>query len=68
VLANIEARVLVPLAAAIAARVAPGGSLLLSGLIASDVDAVRAAYPQLAEIGRTERGDWRALVLRAPER
>jgi ribosomal protein L11 methyltransferase len=68
VLANIEARVLVPLAAAIAARVAPSGLLLLSGLLASDVDAVRAAYPQLAEVARTERGDWRSLVLQAPER
>jgi ribosomal protein L11 methyltransferase len=68
VLANIEARVLVPLAAAIAARVAPGGLLLLSGLIASDVETVRAAYPQFTELARPERGDWRALVLRAPER
>jgi ribosomal protein L11 methyltransferase len=67
VLANIEARVLVPLAAAIAARVAAGGLLLLSGLIASDVETVRAAYPQLIELARPERGDWRALVLRAPE-
>jgi ribosomal protein L11 methyltransferase len=67
VLANIEARVLVPLAAAIAARVAPGGLLLLSGLLATDVDSVRAAYPQFRELARPERGDWRALVLAAAE-
>jgi ribosomal protein L11 methyltransferase len=65
VLANIEARVLVPLAAAIAARVAPGGLLLLSGLLASDVEAVRAAYPAFRELARPERGEWRALVLSA---
>jgi ribosomal protein L11 methyltransferase len=67
VLANIEARVLVPLAAAIAARVAPGGLLLLSGLLATDVDSVRAAYPQFRELARPERGDWRALVMAAGE-
>lgn len=63
VLANIEARVLVPLAAAIAARVAPGGLLLLSGLLASDVQRVREAYASFAELARPERGEWRALVL-----
>jgi ribosomal protein L11 methyltransferase len=67
VIANIEARVLVPLAAAIAARVAPGGLLLLSGLLATDVDATRAAYPEFSELARPERGDWRALVLSARE-
>ncbi|HET6339378.1 MAG TPA: 50S ribosomal protein L11 methyltransferase [Polyangiales bacterium] len=66
VVANIEARVLVPLAAAIAGRVAAGGSLFLSGLLATDVDAVRAAYPAFRELARPERGDWRALVLAAP--
>lgn len=68
VLANIEARVLVPLAAAIAARVAPRGLLLLSGLLATDVDTVRAAYAKFSELARPARGEWRALVLQAPER
>jgi len=66
VIANIEARVLTPHAAAIAARVAPGGLLLLSGLLATDVADVRAAYRAFEELARPERGDWRALVLRAP--
>jgi ribosomal protein L11 methyltransferase len=65
VVANIEARVLVPLAAAIAGRVAAGGLLLLSGLLATDVEAVRQAYPAFRELARPERGDWRALVMRA---
>ncbi len=67
VLANIEARVLRPLAAAVAARVAPGGLLILSGLLATDVAETRAAYDGFEELARPERGEWRALVLRAPE-
>jgi ribosomal protein L11 methyltransferase len=63
VLANIEARVLVPEARSIAARVAPSGMLLLSGLLHSDVDTVRAAYPEFAEIARPALGEWSALVL-----
>jgi ribosomal protein L11 methyltransferase len=65
VLANIEARVLEPLAPAIAARVAPSGLLMLSGLLAGDVARVRAAYAGFEELARPERGEWRALVLRA---
>jgi ribosomal protein L11 methyltransferase len=67
VLANIEARVLVPLAASIAAAVAPGGTLVLSGILVGQEDEVRAAYPDLEEIGRPTMGEWVALVLRRPE-
>lgn len=63
VLANIEARVLVPLAAAIAARVAPGGSLILSGILRGQEDEVRAAYPELAMRIVPAEGEWVALVL-----
>jgi ribosomal protein L11 methyltransferase len=63
VLANIEARVLIPLAAQLDACVADGGSLLLSGLLQTDVDAVRAAYPALHERARPMCGDWCALWL-----
>jgi ribosomal protein L11 methyltransferase len=63
VLANIEARVLVPLAAAVAARVMPGGRLLLSGLLHADADRVSAAYPAFRELARPSSGDWCALVL-----
>lgn len=44
VVANIEAAVLIPMAASVAARVAPGGALILSGILASQCDAVVAAY------------------------
>jgi ribosomal protein L11 methyltransferase len=67
VLANIEARVLEPLAPAIASRVAPGGLLMLSGLLAGDVARVRAAYSAFHELARPEHGEWRALVLRAAQ-
>ena len=63
VLANIEARVLVPLAAELSARVAPSGQLLLSGLLHADADVVRAAYPDFAELLRPTRGEWCALLL-----
>jgi ribosomal protein L11 methyltransferase len=63
VLANIEARVLVPLAPALIARVAPGGHLLMSGLLHADADRVRAAYPGFRECARPKLGDWCALVL-----
>jgi ribosomal protein L11 methyltransferase len=63
VLANIEARVLVPIAAELGARVADGGKLVLSGLLHADADRVVAAYPAFRERSRPTRGDWCALVL-----
>ncbi len=66
VLANIEARVLVPLAPAIAKTVAPGGTLVLSGILVGQEDEVRAAYGELEELGRPTMGEWVALVLRRP--
>jgi ribosomal protein L11 methyltransferase len=63
VLANIEARVLVPLAPVLSARVAPGGQLLMSGLLHADADRVRAEYPVFRECARPKLGDWCALVL-----
>ena len=63
VLANIEARVLVPLADAIAARVATGGTLVLSGILRGQEDEVRAAYPELGLRIVPAEGEWVALVL-----
>ena len=67
-MANIEARVLVPLAAAIASRVAPGGLLVLSGILVPQKDDVRAAYAPLgftlAPDGEQVKGEWVALSLR----
>ena len=63
VLANIEARVLIPLADAIAARVARGGTLVLSGILRGQEQDVRAAYPRLTLEATKLDGEWAALVL-----
>jgi ribosomal protein L11 methyltransferase len=64
VLANIEARVLVPLARAITARVAPGGLLVLSGVLVPQEDDVRAAYSTMKHVATLTKGEWVAIVLR----
>lgn len=65
VLANIEAKVLVPMAPALAPRVAPGGWLVLSGVLTTQEADVRAAYEAqgLAFAESRVDGDWIALVL-----
>ena len=72
VLANIEARVLEPLAAELARVVAPGGTLVLSGILESEHDPIVRAYTSLPRglrhIGTRRRGDaageaWVAIVL-----
>lgn len=66
VVANIEARVLIPLAPALTSKVQPGGLLVLSGILAGQEQDVLAAYPTLSPV-RTEReGDWICLVLARP--
>lgn len=67
VLANIQADVLIPLCEALVARVAPGGHLLLSGILTPQVDAVRAAFSALICEAVPEEGEWSAVVLRRPE-
>ncbi len=64
VVANIEARVLIPLAGAIASRVAPGGMLVLSGILRGQEDEVRAAYAELELVEMPTDGEWVAIVLR----
>lgn len=64
VVANIEARVLIPMAPELARHVAPGGLLLLSGVLVSQRDEVRAAYPDLALLDAPEMGEWTLLALR----
>jgi ribosomal protein L11 methyltransferase len=70
VVANIEARVLIPLAPAIMARTAPGGLLVLSGVLAPDVvpqlEDVKAAYAAFSLEAVPRKGEWVAIVLRAP--
>jgi ribosomal protein L11 methyltransferase len=69
VLANIEARPLVGLAPFLAARVAPGGLLVLSGVLSTDVapsqwEDVRQAYATLEVLDVKREGEWIAAVLR----
>jgi ribosomal protein L11 methyltransferase len=63
VLANIQATVLVPLAEAIAARVAAGGTLIMSGILVGQEAEVLAAYPGFELQVAPVEGEWIALVL-----
>lgn len=61
VLANIEARVLVPIAPDLARALAPGGSLILSGVLEREHDAVVERYAtlprRLVHAGTTRRSE-----------
>lgn len=48
VLANIESRILDPIADALAARVGPKGHLLLSGILTAEEEAMRARFTSLS--------------------
>ena len=66
VVANIETNTLVELAPHLIARVAPGGTLLLSGILApsvapSQVDDVRRAFAGLDFDGVRQMGEWVAV-------
>jgi len=70
VLANIESGTLVDLAPALVARVAPGGRLVLSGILASDVAPsqlpdIRHAYRALRELDVRRKGEWIAVTMTA---
>jgi ribosomal protein L11 methyltransferase len=70
VLANIQADVLVAHVALLIGAVAPGGVLILSGILAREVDEVRAAFEQSAPRWRVEArvlGEWSDLRLDRPE-
>ncbi|HEY0271253.1 MAG TPA: 50S ribosomal protein L11 methyltransferase, partial [Sphingomonas sp.] len=68
VTANILALPLIELAPAIAAVLAPGGSLILAGLLDTQADAVAGAYRRqgLRLAGRITIGDWPTLLMRKP--
>ena len=66
VVANIEARILVPMAAELGRHVAPGGLLLLSGILVPQRDDVRAAYPEFSVVASPAMGEWTLLALRKP--
>lgn len=68
IFANIRPAVLIPGAATIAARAAPGGDLLLSGILEDESDEVARPYLALGLrlVERRELGGWVALHFRAP--
>ncbi len=68
VVANILANTLVELAPDIAARVAPGGTVLLAGILGPQEDEVRAAYVAEGLRPAEERrdGEWSLLTLERP--
>jgi ribosomal protein L11 methyltransferase len=66
VIANILAGPLIELAPSVAAALAPGGRLLLAGLLDHQAASVAAAYRRrgLMLTGRIDRGEWPTLVMR----
>jgi ribosomal protein L11 methyltransferase len=64
VVANILAPVIIDLAPGLAAGLAPGGRLIVSGIIADQAEAVTTALAAagLAVVGRRQEGDWVALI------
>jgi len=66
IIANILAGPLIELAPAVASALAPGGRLILAGLLDTQAEAVAAAYRRHGMMaGLTiERGDWPTLVMR----
>jgi len=65
-IANILAGPLIELAPSVAAAIAPGGRLLLAGLLESQAEAVASAYRRrgLMLVARIDRGEWPTLVMR----
>lgn len=70
VLANIQADVLMRFASELTGAVAPGGALVMSGILAAELEGVRghfaAACPTWPQETRT-LGEWSDLVLRRPQ-
>jgi ribosomal protein L11 methyltransferase len=71
VVANILRSILLEFAGALVSRLTPGATLVLSGLVSTDVPQVGARYASRLQDQRPEvyeRGEWRALVWRRAER
>jgi ribosomal protein L11 methyltransferase len=66
IIANILAGPLIALAPSLAGALAPGGRLILAGLLDHQAEAVTAAYRRQGMMAATSvvRGDWPTLVLR----
>ena len=65
IVANIVAAVLQKIAPDLAAHVAPGGRLVVAGIVATEEDETRAAFEAhgLHGVGRDQEGDWVSLEL-----
>jgi len=66
VLANLMALLLIDRALEVRALVAPGGALVLSGLLLDDVPPVRAAYAACGTPRERTQGEWAALIFETP--
>ncbi len=69
VLANIQADVLMRFTGELLGAVAPRGWLVLSGILARELDAVRAAFAAAApgwSVDARVMGEWSDLMLRCP--
>jgi len=64
VLANIETRVLVHMPGQLQARIAPGGLLVVSGILRAERDELLAAYAPMRLEECLEEGEWCACLLR----
>lgn len=68
-LANIQADVLMRFAAELVAAVAPGGTLILSGILAGENSQVKAAFERIApkwNVDARTMGEWSDVVLTRP--
>lgn len=63
VLANIETRVLVPMARALGDKLAPGATLILSGILRSEQAELLSAFASFDLEKRVEEGEWAAFML-----
>ncbi len=70
VVANVLAEILADLKAEVGARCAPGGALVLSGILAEKSDWVAQEYAEAgwALAGQRQEGQWSALLLRREDR
>ena len=68
IFANILKGPLIEIAPSVAAGLAPGGRAILSGLLVTQADTIRAAYAAqgLQEVDAEVLGDWQVLVLERP--
>jgi ribosomal protein L11 methyltransferase len=66
VVANILAEELVRLSAQLIARVAPGGWLILSGILTEKAEFVRLGFPGLTPVDSPTEAEWSCLTFRKP--